>query len=50
MNPADLPRAALGIEHACPRCTAGPGQPCVGLYGRVRATTHQERKPKAENE
>lgn len=39
-----------GLEQPCPRCDAEPGQPCIGKYGRIRATTHQERKPKGDED
>lgn len=51
MNPADLPNVLAGLECPCPRCDAEPGQLCVSVKtGAKRATTHRERKPRAEDQ
>lgn len=31
------------IESYCPKCSAEPGQPCTGKYGRVRKAFHRGR-------
>lgn len=41
--------AAAGMQHACPACDAQPGESCTDRFGRTRITTHQERKPKADD-
>lgn len=46
-----LGAAEAGIEQYCPRCGAEPGVFCVNTQtGARRQTTHQERKPKAQED